>query len=268
MGNKLSKDRFSLLVCANAAGEKEKLLVIGKSKRPHSFPKYNSNLKQHVTYRSNKCGWMTMPIFTEFLNSLYNKMQRQGHHIIMFLNNCSSHPHLELSNIKLVFYPKNTTSHLQAMDQGVIANLKKNYTKRTLNVARIKAKKAQSVTDIIKEIRIFDAILHTKVAWEAIDPQCIIKCFDQSSITDNTTQLPSPPSSPNNDEHDPEFSRYFKELLDILWDEYLAMDKELELEQPARAPDAQAYSIEDWDQQPNETCPETPPISHTEALES
>ena len=27
-GNKISKDRFSLLVCANAAGEKEKLLVI------------------------------------------------------------------------------------------------------------------------------------------------------------------------------------------------------------------------------------------------
>ena len=40
--NKTSKDLFFLLVCANAAGEKEKLLVIGKSKWPHSFPKYNS----------------------------------------------------------------------------------------------------------------------------------------------------------------------------------------------------------------------------------
>ena len=56
MGNKISKDRFSILACANAAGEKEKLLVIGKSKRPHSFPKYNSDLENHVTHRSNKCG--------------------------------------------------------------------------------------------------------------------------------------------------------------------------------------------------------------------
>ena len=41
----------------------------------------------------------------------------------------SSPPHVELLNIKLVFYPKNTTSRLQAMHQGVIANLKKNYAK-------------------------------------------------------------------------------------------------------------------------------------------
>ena len=124
MGNKVSKDRFSLLVCANATGEKEKLLVIGKAKRPHSFPKYNSDLSHHVTYRSNKRGWMTTAIFTEFLNLLNNKMKCQGWQVLMFLDNCSSHPHVHLSNIKLVFYPKNTTSQLQAMDQGVIANLK------------------------------------------------------------------------------------------------------------------------------------------------
>ena len=46
---KQSKERFSLLVCANAASEKEKLLVIGKAKRPHSFPKYNSELGKHIT---------------------------------------------------------------------------------------------------------------------------------------------------------------------------------------------------------------------------
>ena len=142
MGNKISNDRFSLLVCANAAGEKEKLLVIGNSKQPHSFPKYTSDLEQHVTYRSNKRGWMTMPIFTKLLNSLNNKMWQQNCNIIMFQDNCSSHPHLQLSNIKLVFYPKNTTSRLQVMDQGVITNLKENYTKRMLNVVRIEAKKA------------------------------------------------------------------------------------------------------------------------------
>ena len=34
-GVKVSKDRFSILVCANAEGQKEKLWVIGKAKRPH-----------------------------------------------------------------------------------------------------------------------------------------------------------------------------------------------------------------------------------------
>ena len=106
MGNKVSKDRFSLLVCANAAGEKEKLLVIAKLKRPHSFPKYNSNLSHHVTYRSNKHGWMITAIFTALLNLLNNKMKHRGHHILMFLNNCSSHPHVHLSNINWSFIQK------------------------------------------------------------------------------------------------------------------------------------------------------------------
>ena len=86
-GIKQSKERFSLLVCANAAGEKEKLLVFGKAKQPHSFLRYNSELEKHITYRSNKPGWMTTPIFTEFLNSLNSKMRCQGQHIIMFLDN-------------------------------------------------------------------------------------------------------------------------------------------------------------------------------------
>ena len=67
----------------------------------------------------------------------------------------------------------------------------------------------------------------------------------------------------NNDE----FSKYFQELLDIPWDGYLAMDEELELEQPARAPNAQAYSIDVQDQEPNESSPAMPIVTYTEALD-
>ena len=208
MGNKVSKDRFSLLVCANATSEKEKLLVIGKSKRPHSFPKYNSDLSHHVTYRSNKHGWMTTAIFTEFLNSLNNKMKHQGWHILMFLDNCSSHPHVHLSNIKLVFYPKNMMLRLQAMDQGVIANLKKNYAKCMLNVAHIETRKAKDVSEIIREIKIFDAILHAKVAWEQVNSQCIIRCFKQSGVLEQENPPSPPPSLVDVNEED-EFANYF-----------------------------------------------------------
>ena len=80
--------------------------------------------------------------------------------------------------------------------------------------------------------------------------------------------MPSPPASPH-DEEDQKFSCYFEELLDIPWDEYLAMDEELELEQLLQAPNVQAYSTEDQDQdrEQDETCPEVPPTSHTDALE-
>ena len=208
-----------------------------------------------VTYRSNKHGWMTTPIFTEFLNSLNNKMKWQNRHILMFLDNCSSHPHVELSNIKLVFYPKNTTSRLQAMDQGVIANLKKNYAKHMLNVDHIETKKAKDVTDIVREIKIFDAILHAKVAWEQVKPECILKC---SEIVDPAEFTQSPPLSPTNDPEEDEFAVYFEELLNVPWDEYLA----IELEQPARALDTQAYCIEGLDQEQDQATKDLPPTPH------
>ena len=87
-------------------------------------------------------------------------MRCQNCHILMFLDNHLSHPHLHLSNIKLCFYPKNTTSKLQAIDQGVTATLKQKYNKRMLNMACIKTKTAQGIHEILKDIKIFDAILH------------------------------------------------------------------------------------------------------------
>ena len=124
---KVSKDRFSVLVCANTLGEKCQLWIIGKLKKPHSFLTYSSDLGLHVTYRSKSKAWMTSEIFVEFLNKLNNKMRLQNRNILLFLDNYPSHPAITLSNVKLVFYPKNCTSKLQAMDLGVIANLKSKY---------------------------------------------------------------------------------------------------------------------------------------------
>ena len=46
------------------------------------------------------------------------------------------------------------------------------------------------------------------------------------------------------------------------------MDEELELEQLARAPNAQAYSIEDQDLEPEACSVEPPLICHDDAMES
>ena len=80
----------------------------------------------------------------------------------------------------------------------------------------------------------------------------------------------SPPPSPTSldQENDPEFDAFFQELLDISWDQYLAMDEELELEQPARVPNAQADSIKDQDPVPEACSVEQLLISHDDAMES
>ena len=63
-----------------------------------------------------------------------------------------------------------------------------------LNMARMEAKNAESVTDIVKEITISDGILHTKVAWKAIDPQCITNCFRWSGVLDQDEMTSPSPS--------------------------------------------------------------------------
>jgi hypothetical protein len=61
VGGKLSKDRITVLVCANSDGtEKMKLLVIGKSKNPRCF----KNVKSlPVRYTANKKARMTSDLF-------------------------------------------------------------------------------------------------------------------------------------------------------------------------------------------------------------
>ena len=86
------------------------------------------------------------------------------------------------------------------MDQDVTAALKKKYTKHMLNASRIKAKSAQHVTEIVKDIKIFNAILHAKVIWEAIEPEIIIKCFKHSGIQDSYDTPPITSVEPNDNE--------------------------------------------------------------------
>ena len=165
-------------------------------------------------------------------------------------------------------YPKNTTTKLQAMDQGVITNLKTKYAKHMFNVARAQVKNptVQRVTKIVKDISIFDGIIHAKCAWDAVDPETIVKCFAKSRIKNFNT--PATESFDNTTiDGDKEFDNYFQELLDMPLDQYLAMDEELKMEFPCRAPDTQAYPIEeDGNNMEPETTP-SPPISFQDAIE-
>ena len=70
---------------------------------------------------------MITEIFVEFLNAFNIKMKLQNQHILLLLDNCPGHPDIKLSNIKLWFLLKNTTSHLQPLDRGIIAWLKDFY---------------------------------------------------------------------------------------------------------------------------------------------
>lgn len=123
-GNKVAKDRLTCLVTANMDGsEKPKLLVIGKSAKPRNFPRDQTTLP--VRYSHSKKAWMTGRIWEQFLQSWDRSLRSQNRKILLLVDNAPSHPVIHgLTNMKVVFLPKNTTSLIQPMDAGIIRNLK------------------------------------------------------------------------------------------------------------------------------------------------
>lgn len=75
-GGKLSKERITVMVCANMSGnEKRKLLVIGKTARPRCF----KNVKSlPVDYRANARAWMTSEIFTDYIHKWDEELTRKN----------------------------------------------------------------------------------------------------------------------------------------------------------------------------------------------
>jgi len=53
----------------------------------------------------------------------------QNRHVLLFLDNATCHPHIKLSNVRLAWFPLNTTSVSQPMDQGIVRNVKVHYRK-------------------------------------------------------------------------------------------------------------------------------------------
>jgi hypothetical protein len=104
-GGKRSKERLTVLVCANMSGnDKLPLLVIGKAEKPRCF----KNVKTLPTkYTNNKKSWMTSEKFEEWLKEVDRQMKRRQKKIAMIVDNCPAHPKVEkLEAIELFFQPQ------------------------------------------------------------------------------------------------------------------------------------------------------------------
>ncbi len=91
------------------------------------FPGYNLATLP-VTYYANRKAWVTGDLF----NLINNQMKRQNRDILLFIDNCATHPDVTLSNVKLRFLPPNTTSCLQPLEAGIIKATKSVYRKQPI----------------------------------------------------------------------------------------------------------------------------------------
>ncbi|GFY01538.1 tigger transposable element-derived protein 6 [Trichonephila clavipes] len=176
-GGKHSKERLTILLVVNMYGsEKITLLVIGKSAKPWCFKGINSFLTK---YRSNKKAWMTTELFNEWLVALNSAMKIEKRHIHLFLDNCTVHKIAPpLSNVKLQFFPPNSTSKLQALDQGIMHKLKTFYRREVVKSVLDNIENQQNVTTI----SFLTALIMIDKAWGAVTPLTIHSCFKKSGF--------------------------------------------------------------------------------------
>ncbi len=68
------KQRITICFIVNAAGGKERLIVIGKSENPRCFKRFDKSLLPVTYYYSQKKPWMTGDIVDKILTKLNNQL--------------------------------------------------------------------------------------------------------------------------------------------------------------------------------------------------
>ena len=190
-GGKQKKQRFTIAFLVNATGYKEKPIVIWKSANPRCFRGFNKS-QLPVHYYDQSIAWMSGDILDTYLTSFNSKLRLEKRTILFLMDNAGCHPeHLKgkYSNIKIVFLPPNTTSKLQPLDLGVIANFKTHYRRFLLQYVLAKIDGAVKATDVTQSINVLIAIRWVSLAWREVKASTIIKCFKRGGILNDTLDL-------------------------------------------------------------------------------
>ncbi|XP_030047942.1 tigger transposable element-derived protein 4-like [Microcaecilia unicolor] len=179
-GSKASKERLTILLCCNMdGGEKLEPLVIGKSKQPRCF----KNVKRlPVSYRANANSWMTGDLWKQWLKDLNTRMRAQKRPILLLCDNSAAHSApARLSHVKLVFLPPNTTSLIQPLDQGIIANFKAHYRalllRRLMGLMDGQTGDNKCAIELARSLSLLDSLHLQKEAWNWVTQATIIKCY-------------------------------------------------------------------------------------------
>ena len=99
-------------------------------------------------------------------------MKKEDRKVLLFLDNAPSHPtQLKMENVKVQFFPPNTTSHCQPMDQGIIQAMKLKFRKKQLQYLLSVMDKYPELTGLhlLKLISVLDAIYWVKNSWNDIE---------------------------------------------------------------------------------------------------
>ena len=180
---KVYKERVSLLLCVSWAGEKLKPLLIGKSPNPRALK--GADMKRiPVHYKAQPKAWMTGAIFEEWLRGFDKEVGKKNKHrkVLLFMDNASVYVSSlhemanDLSHTTVVLFPKNTTSHTQPLDAGIIQAVKLGY-RSNLHSHIVSKLDADMTCDPYKDITVALVIVWLTRSWMKLNARTISRCF-------------------------------------------------------------------------------------------
>ena len=128
--------------------------------------------------RNIKVGWTAL--FEEWvreINAEFKAKERK----VKTIDNCPAHHEIEnLSHVKLIFLPPNTTLVTQPMDQGVIRSLKTHYRKRLVRVIFSHLDQYKGVP----KISLLKAMQLLVSAWNNVSKERATHYFRKANISD------------------------------------------------------------------------------------
>lgn len=196
-GRKVSKERVTILPCANAAGTHTlKMVVVGKYNKPRAF----KNIDLPVHYYVQKSAWMTKDLFKKWFDECFVPEVRKwlkdhnfSQKALLLIDNAPGHPSeeeltTEDKYITAMFLPPNCAALIQPMDQHIIQFVKQDYKKNLLLKA---VSKDQPVEKTLKEFNMKDLVFALCQSWNALP---------SSTITSSWKKLwPDIVATPTND---------------------------------------------------------------------
>jgi len=159
----------------------KKPLVIGKTAKPQCYRILDIR-KLPVEWRSNRKAWMMSQIMEEWLTAFNGRMKMQNRHVFLFLDNATCHPHIKFSNVRLAWFPPNTTSVSQPMDQGIIRNVKVHCHKLLMQSLLANMDCTSSSSELARNVSVLDAVIWISQAVKKLLPETVTRCFEKAGF--------------------------------------------------------------------------------------
>ncbi len=191
----IDKNRISVVLLVNAAGGKEIMYIIGKSKRPRGVN--IEGIKQlGINYLSQLNSWQDEETMGVILDQLNDRAQRANATYYLLMDNCSSHLAAVnkrciktsnngiyyLKHLIVQYFPPNSTAVTQPIDHGLVYMVKSRYSSiRLKDYHEYLMKNEEGNTKSLAQFSSFDNAIHwLHNAWQSVEASSIKKCFEES----------------------------------------------------------------------------------------